>query len=180
MTTQKLKSLISPLDVAIKYLGNPIRKTSAGSWYKSPFRNERTASFLVNNQRGFHDFGTSKHYDVISFIEEYYTIDFKTATKVLIIDFNLIEDSESNELSNYLIKRKKEEVEIERKIDEWYYKKFNELCDEYQKNRRLMKHIKGNALVFAYSKDVKLEIALDMFMNINDRYELYKEFNKND
>lgn len=53
---EQIKSILTPIMVAQYYLGQPIKSNKLGMWYKSPFRNERTASFLVNDIKGIHDF----------------------------------------------------------------------------------------------------------------------------
>lgn len=50
-----------------------------------PFHNETTPSFTINDDKGFyHCFGCGAHGDVISYLMESRTIDFKTAKEVLI------------------------------------------------------------------------------------------------
>ena len=49
-----------------------------------PFHNEKTPSFSVSDEKGFfHCFGCSAHGDVISFVMQKESIDFKEALKLL-------------------------------------------------------------------------------------------------
>lgn len=58
-------------------------------WYFSPFREERTASFKVNqNLNVFYDYGKGKGGNVLDFIMEYYQCDFTTALHIVRDRFN--------------------------------------------------------------------------------------------
>lgn len=178
MNISHIKETIKPIQVAKNYLGNPIRTTTAGSWYKSPFRKERTASFLVSNNQGFHDFGSSKHYDIISFIEELFNTDFKVAVSILCRDFGIIEDREQDkDLTKYLVARRHENVEKTDKLDKWYNFTFDQLCTEYQANKTILKHVDDIAKQILYLKDIKLEIILEDFMDrAEEKEKLYREY----
>ena len=79
----ELKSLATPKSVARYFLGSPAKEHRNELWYKSPFRaEERTASFEVTD-RGFHDFGTGEHFDVISFVQRLKHCSFKEAIEIL-------------------------------------------------------------------------------------------------
>ena len=94
---KEIKELLNPILVAKYYLGNPEKITRNRIWYKSPWRNERTASFMVDNEIGFHDFGEGWHGDIIDFVERYYNTDFVTTMQILTSDFNLPEDEKVSE-----------------------------------------------------------------------------------
>ena len=81
---KEIKTMLTNKEVVTRYLGTPIKTTSTGIWYKSPFRSERTASFCVSN-KGIHDFGTGQHYDVISFVSALFEISYWEATKKICI-----------------------------------------------------------------------------------------------
>jgi len=125
---QQLKEILTPTTVVQHYLGQPQKICGVNLIYKSPFRNERTASFYVSPKKGIHDFGTSMHYDIISFVQELFKIDFKTAIDKLYSDFGIIaENSISKELESYLIKRRKEEIELNKRINKWFYQTYGTL-----------------------------------------------------
>ena len=173
----QLKSNIKPTLVAQKYLGQPVKRNSLGLWYKSPFRKERTARFLGNDEQGIHDFGTSKHYDIISFVQELFRIDFKMSINKLASDFGIIaQNSISNELRIYLIQRNKEEIEVVKKINNWFYQTYGLLCDTLKENRKIEGYLKGVALENIYKQNSSLEILTEMFINAteDEKYELYK------
>lgn len=188
MDSNHVKEIVKPSDVAFRYLGKPARQNNLGLWYKSPFRNERTASFLVNNDKGIHDFGSSKHYDIISFVQELFNIDFKLALKQICSDFGIIEeDSSSSELTKYLIQRKKEELEIKQRIDNWFNQTYSRLCNKYkelkkianifERNLRNNEENTGLALSIIYKQISNLEITIEDFINANgekDKFELWK------
>lgn len=177
--SEEIKKVLNPLQVVQFYLGQPVKKSSLGYWYKSPFRNERTASFLVNNEKGIHDFGSSIHYDIISFIQDYFKVDFKKAMKILNEDFNLPKDEEiDRELKEYLIKRKKEQKQAEYILNTWYNKRFGEICDEIHNIKNAIPYLRGEALAIAYDQEVKLQILAETFMNATDdqKIELFREW----
>lgn len=185
LDSNRLKNNIRPTVVVQRYLGQPVKSNSLGLWYKSPFRNERTASFLINDEKGIHDFGTSKHYDIISFTQELLKIDFKTAVNKLCSDFGIIENnSTSKELDRYLIKRREEELEAKKKLNSWFYTTYGEICDKLREEKEIALHVTGEARAITYKKISSLEILSDLFIYANEaeKYELYKikqEINKN-
>lgn len=177
--SNEIKKILTPVQVIQHYLGQPHSKNSSGLWYKSPFRNERTASFLVNNDKGIHDFGSSKHYDIISFVQEYFKVDFQTAMQVISRDFNLPEDRKmSKELKQYLQKRQEEQKEAEYIVKEWFNKTFSDICDELHVFQNMIPHLKGEALRIAYDQESKLEYLSEVFMDATDedKIELFKEW----
>ena len=173
---EQIKELLTPIIVAQHYLGQPQRTTGNKLWYKSPFRNERTASFMVT-QDAFHDFGDSWHGDVIDFAGRYYNTDFITAMKALTRDFGLPENEKiSKELEEYLKQRQKEQMELKIKLDGWFNSKFNKLCDELHQWKRIIPHVKGEALAIAYAEEQYLEYLTDLFINATeeDKVELWR------
>lgn len=173
----QVKQTLKPTIVVEHYLGQPVKRNNVGIWYKSPFRNERTESFLVNDVKGIHDFGTSIHYDVISFVQELFRIDFKTAISKLSSDFHLI-DSEptSQELTAYLIKKKEEELQMKKNLDSWFYSTLGILCDKLNMSKKIAQHTVKEARALAYFYISDLEYWIDSFVNANeqDKFELYK------
>lgn len=176
---EELKELLTPIQVIQHYLGQPVHKDSSGIWYRSPFRNERTASFLVNDEKGIHDFGTSKHYDIINFIEEYFRVGFKTAIQILSKDFGIpMQDEISEELKEYLKKRRQEEKEIQYIIENWFNETFSQICDEIFFYQKATKYLKQDALVIAYNYETHLNYLAEVFMDVTtyeQKIELYQE-----
>ena len=77
-------------DVAEAYIGQAEKINGDSLIYYSPLRpKERTPSFFVSNMKGIHDFGTGEHYNIISFVAKLFNLDYWSATKKLIIDFQL-------------------------------------------------------------------------------------------
>lgn len=178
---EEIKQILTPTQVVQHYLGSPVHSTNLGLWYRSPFRNERTASFLVYREKGrdIHDFGSSRTYDIISFVEEYFKVDFTTATKILSRDFGLPEDRKINkELKEYLKKRQEEQKQAEYIIKTWFNQKFNEICKELHTIQSVIPYLKGEALAIAYDKESKLEYLSEVFIDATDKekIELYKEW----
>lgn len=174
---QQLKQALTPTTVVSHYLGQPQKICGTNLIYKSPFRNERTASFWVSDAKGIHDFGTSIHYDIISFTQELFKINFKMAIDKLAVDFGIMtENSISKELEVYLINKRAEEIELNKKINSWFYKIYGILCDTLKTNKKIEHHLKGEALSIIYKKNSSLEILIEIFFNAteNEKYELYK------
>ena len=164
---KEIKKYVSCEDVARKYLGQPEKHNSTGSWYLSPFRSEKTASFCVSD-KGFHDFGDSKHYDIISFTQKYFNITPIEALKLLSSDFNYpLEENqyESKRIKQSLIERKKMEVEAKKKVKKWFEDVLKKACDkllEVKENIRIIEKMTiliGNTgcLDTLYAKENELE-----------------------
>ena len=176
---ETIKQMLKPTQVARYYLGVPIKEQGNGIWYKSPFRpEERTASFLVTDQRGFHDFGTSEHFDIIAFIQKLYNTDFKRAISILASDFGIQDDNEmSDKVKEYLVQKRKQEKEIEQKINEWYNNTLQKICDEIKELEKVIPHISGEALKIAYDRQASLEIYFEYFYKaktLKDKYKLWE------
>lgn len=175
--SENIKQILIPSKVAQYYLGQPVKSNRLGMWYISPFRNERTASFLVNDIKGIHDFGTSIHYDIISFVQGLFRIDFKSAIKKLSYDFGIIDYNQSSkEFNTYLIKKREEELTIKQNLNKWFNNTFGSLCDELHIWERAIPHLKGEALAIAYDKQFYLNYLIEIFINATEdnKIELYK------
>ena len=80
--TEIIKDKLSILDV----VGSYVKLEKAGKTWKgkSPFTNEKTASFFVSLEKGFfYCFSSSKGGDIFTFIQEIERVDFKDALKLL-------------------------------------------------------------------------------------------------
>jgi len=85
---EEIKYKANIVDVVSRVV--PIRK--AGTNYKAccPFHNEKTPSFIVNEDRQmYHCFGCGEQGDVISFVQKYYNLEFKDAVKKLAEEYNV-------------------------------------------------------------------------------------------
>lgn len=179
MTSSKeIKKLLTPTMVVEHYLGQPQKRSGSNLIYKSPFRNERTPSFWVNDIKGIHDFGTGIHYDIISFTQELFKIDFRTALNKLYYDFGIIDyEPVSNELERYLIKRRNEEIQIKKNLDSWFNRTLNNLCEELHMWQRLIPYLTPEALSIAYYKEQYINYLIDIFINASEgeKVELWKD-----
>ena len=174
---KEIKELLKPTLVARYYLGNPDKTTRDKIWYKSPWRNERTASFIVDDNAGFHDFGENWHGDVMDFVGRYYNTDLINAMKILTSDFNLPEDERiSQDLKKYLKQQKDEERKIQQAIEDWFRTTLSSLCDKLHYWQNKIPNLKGYELTEAYSKEQYIDYLIDIFINVKDdeKIELYK------
>ena len=177
---EKIKNILSPTIVAQHYLGQPEKNKNNRLWYKSPFRNERTASFMVDD-KSFHDFGDGWDGDIIAFIERYYNIHFKNAVDILCRDFNITDDEEhSQEFIKYLKKKKDEEMRIKANVNKWFCLTYSKLCDELHYTINAIPYSSGKALQIMYDKNAKLEYLTEIFINANEdeKVELWKQRNE--
>jgi DNA primase len=84
-TPQFLDELRARLPVS-EVVGKRVKLKRAGREWKglSPFQQEKTPSFTVNDQKGFyHDFSSGKHGDIISFLMETERVGFAEAVERL-------------------------------------------------------------------------------------------------
>lgn len=186
---KELKQYLNNQQVVQRYLGLPEKKTSTGIWYKSPFRQERTASFCVSN-RGIHDFGDSTHYDIISFVEKYFNVTPNQAVDILCNDFGLSLNNpyRSQTVVNILKQKREEENKAKEIIETWFDNKFKNVSDELKNTRRLIDVLKNttffDALSVLYMQEVKQEMLFEELFDISQDEEkktkLYLEDLKND
>lgn len=175
----EIKTLLKGEEVVQHYLGMPDKKTYTGMWYKSPFRKEKTASFYVS-EKGIHDFGSSEHYDIISFVAKYFNTDNYNALKILCNDFglSLLKQKEKKETIKQLKAKREKEKERKLKIEKWFYTEMQTLCNEIQETERLIRIFKNTsyfeALKILYAKQIKLEIEFEIMQSTKDKEKLYK------
>src|SRR5499427_4716732 len=84
-TPQFLEEIRARLPVS-EVVGKRVRLKKAGKEYKglSPFQQEKTPSFTVNDQKGFyHDFSSGKHGDIFDFVMETEGVTFPEAAERL-------------------------------------------------------------------------------------------------
>lgn len=190
-----IKEYLKPQDVAEYYIRDKCKKSGNNIFYKSPFRNEKTASFCVNNTKGFHDYGTGWHGDIISFVTELYNIKPIEAAKLLIKDFSL--PIEVNSKVNYKeIKKYRQKNlfnnELKDSLQKWFNNMFIKLCNEKEANDISIKSIKknlkdlsdinnediSNSLIYLYNEQNMIEMWLDIFMEATtekERLELFRQ-----
>src|SRR4030081_3338275 len=84
-TPQFLDDLRARLPVS-EVVGRRVKLKKAGREWKglSPFQQEKSPSFTVNDQKGFyHEFSSGKHGDIISFLMETEGVGFTEAVEPL-------------------------------------------------------------------------------------------------
>ena len=166
---EQIKQLLTPIMVAQHYLGQGKTKGNR-IWYKSPFRSERTASFMVDD-KSFHDFGDGWDGDVIDFVERYYNTDFINATKILSKDFGLPEDEPiSKEVEDYIKLKREEEQQIKKNLDDWFSSTYNKISDELKiVEKAIQNTAMKNKFVglwkYLYSRESNLNILWEIFFD---------------
>ena len=83
------------------YIGRSVNLSKKGNDFIGlcPFHNEKTPSFTVSDDKGFfHCFGCGAHGDIISFVMQKESIDFKETIKILASEIGVnIEDYSSKD-----------------------------------------------------------------------------------
>lgn len=163
---KEVKELLDNVQVIKRYLGQPCKTTNNGIWYKSPFRNEKTASFYVS-KKGIHDFGSSEHYDIINFIVKYFNTNNYNALKILCNDFglNLMNKKQDSKTIEQL-KAKREQERKQKEIQKnKYNREMQKICNELLEIDKLIKIFEKTSyfetLKILYDKQSKLEIIFE-------------------
>ena len=190
---KEVKEYLKPEQVAEYYIEQKGKKSGSNVFYKSPFRNEKTASFCVNNLKGCHDFGTGWHGDIISFVSKLYNVAPLDAAKILIKNFSL--PIKLNERIDYKEVQKIKEKNTTNKnvtngLEKWYNSTFIKVCDEYKTNEKIIEIIKKQikeekdfekenlqqALQYLYFKENLLELWFEDFNNARTEEDKLKLF----
>lgn len=160
-----IKELLTPITIAKHYLGQPNKITKDRLWYKSPFRNERTASFMVTNEC-FHDFGDGFHGDIFDFIQKYFHTNFSNSLKILTKDFGLPDDYQiSKDLEKYIKKKREDEIRIQQNLEKWHYETYSKLCDKLHEWELIREHTKGFVSAYSQQRIQELDSVLDDFLD---------------
>ncbi len=172
---QEIKELLKADIVVQYYLGLPEKHNSTGNWYKSPFRKEKTASLCVS-EKGIHDFGESRHYDIISFVQRHYNTTPYQALEILCNDFNInnLENKYETKQTLKLLKQKKEEEkQIKEKIQKWFKNEFQNVCKEIRLNTKCLKIFEPKCnfeiLSILYNQKSKLEYYYEILLNADEQ-----------
>lgn len=190
---KEVKEYLKPEQVAEYYIEQKGKKSGSNVFYKSPFRNEKTASFCVNNPKGFHDFGTGWHGDIISFVSKLYNVAPLDAAKILIKNFSL--PIKLNERIDYkevqkIKKKNATNKNVTKGLEKWYNSTFIKVCDEYKTNEKIIEVIKKQikeekdfekenlqqALQYLYFKENLLELWFEDFNNARTEEDKLKLF----
>lgn len=181
MVDLKLLKTITSKEVALRYLGLPEKENNKRLWYKSPFRNEKTASFCVS-EKGFHDFGDSWHGDSIEFVKRFFNLSFNDAVKVLSSDFglNIVNEYETTEILKFKKMQRESLLKKSRTITEWFNKTYNKLCDYYWEWQKIVNVLSGRIDLETYKialdKTLILEYLIETFIDYSkDKEVLYNE-----
>lgn len=167
----EVKKVLENRQVVQKYLGTPSKITFKGDWYLSPFREEKTASLYVS-KKGIHDFGSSKHYDIIDFVSEYYKVKPLQALKILCNDFGIVikEEHIDKESLKKIKQERAKQKELKEESIKFYNEEVQKLCDEIQINQKLIqifkKSFKYEALEVLYGQEIFLELKFEEVTNM--------------
>ena len=175
---ENITQIISPVDVAIKYLGQPNVRKGNKLWYKSPFRNERTASLLVD-EKSFHDFGDNWDGGIFDFVQKYYQVNLPEAIKIIKGDFGLADNySYSNEYKNYLKQKRLEEQKTKEGLDKWFNTEFLSITKQLEQWKEIQRNAKKDVLALAYNNIERLEYIWEVFFeavgNDEEKLKIYR------
>lgn len=182
INAKEIREQISPVDVALKYLGQPEKGKYGKLWYKSPFRSERTASFMVD-EKSFHDFGDSWDGDIFAFIERYFSVDFKKAMQIIKSDFGIVDnDWGSKELSKYLNERRKVVSDANAALENWFNTNLNAIIGAQKEWGKIALTAQKDLLKIAYDEISRLEYLYEIFFDAvkddNKKLQIYRSMKK--
>lgn len=182
LSAKEIREQISPIDVALKYLGQPDKKRYGKLWYKSPFRSERTPSFMVD-EKSFHDFGDSWDGDIFAFIERYYSVDFRKAVQIIKSDFGIIDNNWGDkQLSRYLNERRKTVADANNALDDWFDSNFKGIIVAQKEWEQISKKAQKDLLKIAYNEIGRLEYLYEIFFDAvkdeNKKLQIYRSMKK--
>lgn len=182
LNAKNIREQISPIDVALKYLGQPDKKRYGKLWYKSPFRNEKTASFMVD-EKSFHDFGDSWDGDIFAFIERYFSVDFKRAMQIIKTDFGIAENNWGDkELSRYMNERRKTMADANKALEEWFNSNFEAIIIAQREWENIAQKAQRDLLKIAYDEISRLEYLYEIFFDAvkdnNKKLQIYRSMKK--
>ena len=176
---KEIKDYLKPQQVAEYYISEKGKHSGSNVFYKSPFRNEKTASFCVNNEKGFHDYGNGWHGDIISFVQELYNLSPIDAAKTIIKDFAL--PININQRTSYKqIKSLRNKSLLNKKVrdglNNWFNNTYIKLCDVNKANQICINILTKNmvnlenddtlqALQYLYTEQIKINLWIDEFIN---------------
>lgn len=191
---KEIKEYLNPHQVAEYYMAEKGKKSGSNVFYKSPFRNEKTASFCVNNIKGFHDYGTGWHGDIINFVAELYKVKPIEAAEMLIKDFALpiqIRQKVNYQEAKKYRQRNTANNNVKETLQKWFNDTFIKLCNKNRENDMLINIITCNikeqsdfdneeindALKYLYNKQNILEMWIENFIEATtdkDKLELFR------
>ena len=182
LSAKEIREQISPIDVAFKYLGQPDKKRYGKLWYKSPFRSERTASFMVD-EKSFHDFGDSWDGDIFAFVGRYYAVDFKKAMDIIKSDFGIVDNSWGDkELTKYLNEKRKTIADANRALDDWFNSNFEAIIIAQKEWVDISQKAQKDLLKIAYDEIGRLEYLYEIFFDAvkdeNKKIQIYRSMKK--
>ena len=126
-TVDEIKSRCNIVDV----VGRVVSLKKAGSSYKGrcPFHNEKTPSFVVSETKQIYTcFGCGATGDVISFVEQYYQLDFMQAIEKLADEYGIVIQKGFRKSEN-----KEEAYTINREAAKFFFRTFRqEACPGYR------------------------------------------------
>lgn len=158
----EVKRLIDEESAYIRYLGEPKIKGSS-LWWCSPFRSEKQASMCFTRGRGLHDFGTGKHYDVISLVAELYNVEPHKALDLVKGDYGIANANpyETNEIRLKIENRRRYEKEYRQAIKNDFSTLYGAISDTWKEWEKIRDIFKGKIELEAY------KIALDKTEYLN-------------
>ena len=147
-----IKSKINLVD----FISKDLKLIKSGSNFKAlcPFHNEKTPSFVVNQEKNnFNCFGCGKSGDIFSYVMEKYKVDFKESLNILANEVGLnIKNSNYAEINKFTKNKKK------------YFEIMNLIANYYHENLKMVYN--SNSIIDSFLKTKKID------MPIIDRFNL--------
>ena len=154
-----LKIKVKVSDIVGKYVS--LKRKGKEYSALSPFTNEKTASFFVNNEKGFyHCFSSGKHGDIIDFLIEVEGVNFVKAVEI-ICDIANIPVEREGEINVNRVSYKKE-LECMKKASEYFSE--NLMSDKGTDARKYLRDRKINLSAVKYFQIGYSEDSFDSLM----------------
>ncbi|MCF7830714.1 DNA primase [Candidatus Gracilibacteria bacterium] len=141
---EDLKNRIDLVELVRKYA--ELKKAGKNFMCRSPFRNERTASFCVSPDKQFwYDFGNSEGGDAISFIERIENLNFQESVEMLAEMAGLEIPASFGEKKGPSLAEKKDIFSLHDKAVEFFTKQLeaSKEAKEYLKKRQISDEVIG-------------------------------------
>lgn len=175
-----------------RYLGTPVKRAGNTMWWHSPFRRDTDASLCYSPEKGIHDFGDSRHYDIFSLLMKMYNIPFVTSVEFVANEYGIRLGNEYE--TELLAQRKKKQLEEEKKIrqtiENTYKKIYNSFCDLYKEWHTIEKALSGRIDLEGYkialnnveyldylTEYIRDSKPIEIYKRKEDLYGIFRRFN---
>ncbi len=142
-------------------IGKDVKLIKSGNQLKAlcPFHNEKTPSFVVNDDKeSYVCYGCGSKGDIFSYIMEKYKIDFKEAIRILALEAGIDFEEKKNTFKNISTDNRKK-----------YYSIMSHVAKFYHEN--LIDYLRNNRLSFLEEKKINQKLISDFYLGLSTNFE---------